>query len=206
LIEKNLYRESHLKGWIEKQIKVLSVNGSAPDVNEFLNGLGTNNFDDAVKFGALDAPLNLYDEFIDYCSGFSTKESAEEYSEKAWMKIVKYLMERRRVKRLIEDIRLGICDDCYVVSKEDFYNIYCNGECDVLTEAEEATLTKHQLKLLDLLRMDAAMTYGDMARHVGRSRAAVSKDIARLKELGLLKRVGSDKTGHWVASLPSSKS
>jgi predicted HTH transcriptional regulator len=76
----------------------------------------------------------------------------------------------------------------------------------VLTEAEEATLTKHQLKLLDLLRMDAAMTYADMARHTGRSRAAVSKDIARLKELGLLKRVGSDKTGHWVASLPSSKS
>jgi biotin operon repressor len=77
---------------------------------------------------------------------------------------------------------------------------------DLKKETVKYSLTKRQRKILDLLKKDTAMTYVDLAKRTGRSRAAVSKDVARLKELGLLKRVGSDKTGHWVASLPSSKS
>jgi DNA-binding Lrp family transcriptional regulator len=60
--------------------------------------------------------------------------------------------------------------------------------------------------MLDLLRKDTAMTYVDLSKRIKCSRAVIAQEVARLKELGLLKRVGGDKTGHWVASLPSSKS
>jgi predicted transcriptional regulator len=238
VIEKHLFQASNFKSWIENQVRELGVNGSTPDVNEFLNKLGTKDFDNAVKFGALDAPLCDYLLLFLYLSGFSTRETEREYLKKAWNDVLDSFWERISFYKLMDDIKSGVCDDCSTISEEELYHtsgsmrrvveearidvIDARSERSILTsdrteavddslqtvlaEAEEATLTKHQLKLLDLLRMDAAMTYADMARHTGRSRAAVSKDIARLKELGLLKRVGSDKTGRWVASLPSSKS
>ncbi|MEI6425042.1 MAG: winged helix-turn-helix transcriptional regulator [Lentisphaerota bacterium] len=37
----------------------------------------------------------------------------------------------------------------------------------------------------------------DMAKHIGISATAIDKNIETLKSKGLLKRIGSDKTGHW---------
>jgi predicted HTH transcriptional regulator len=36
-----------------------------------------------------------------------------------------------------------------------------------------------------------------MAKHIGISTTAIDKNIETLKSKGFLKRIGSDKTGHW---------
>jgi predicted HTH transcriptional regulator len=41
------------------------------------------------------------------------------------------------------------------------------------------------------------MTYVDLSKRIKCSRAVIAQEVAQLKKLGLLKRVGSDKTGYW---------
>ena len=41
------------------------------------------------------------------------------------------------------------------------------------------------------------MTTQEMAKKLGISRRAVAKQIARLQEDNIIRRVGADKGGHW---------
>ena len=52
-------------------------------------------------------------------------------------------------------------------------------------------------KLAELLRAQPHLTQVGMAAALGISRQAVQKHIAKFKAAGLLRRVGSDKGGHW---------
>lgn len=63
-------------------------------------------------------------------------------------------------------------------------------------------------KLLDLqkaivlqMRNDPKVTYDQLGKTTKKSRAAIRKNIRRLKELGIIKRIGPDKGGHWQISL-----
>ncbi|MCK4796856.1 MAG: HTH domain-containing protein [Spirochaetes bacterium] len=37
----------------------------------------------------------------------------------------------------------------------------------------------------------------DIIKKLGRSRATITRQIQKLKEMLLVKRIGSDKSGHW---------
>ena len=58
-------------------------------------------------------------------------------------------------------------------------------------------LSKTERKVLDIIRLDNNVTMDIIADKVNISRRTVARAISKLKSIGLLKRVGSDKDGHW---------
>ena len=58
-------------------------------------------------------------------------------------------------------------------------------------------LTRNQQQILELLRQHPRMAARELAQQVGISSRKVEQNIARLKELQLLQRIGPAKGGHW---------
>jgi ATP-dependent DNA helicase RecG len=58
-------------------------------------------------------------------------------------------------------------------------------------------LNKIQQEMLDAILKDRNITHEALAEKVGISVRNTEKNIAHLKEEGLLKRIGSRKTGYW---------
>ncbi len=58
-------------------------------------------------------------------------------------------------------------------------------------------LNKIQRDILSEIQKDRNITLEALAEKVGISVRNIEKNIARLKEEGLLKRIGSRKTGYW---------
>jgi ATP-dependent DNA helicase RecG len=58
-------------------------------------------------------------------------------------------------------------------------------------------LTENQKKIFELIEANAAITILEIATYLKISDRAVKTNIAKLKRLNLLERVGSDKTGEW---------
>ncbi|GHV11550.1 cell filamentation protein Fic [Fibrobacterales bacterium] len=58
-------------------------------------------------------------------------------------------------------------------------------------------LNKNQLKMLDLMENNDKTTIVEMAKLLSISETAVENNIKKLREKGIILRVGSDKTGHW---------
>ena len=52
-------------------------------------------------------------------------------------------------------------------------------------------------RILELLRAEAKLTRNDLALRTGITPDGVKYHLARLKKAGLLRRVGSDRAGHW---------
>ena len=58
-------------------------------------------------------------------------------------------------------------------------------------------LSEHQKRILELLRHDPRMTARALASQVGITARGIELNIAKLKDLGFLTRVGASKGGHW---------
>ena len=52
-------------------------------------------------------------------------------------------------------------------------------------------------KILDLLAQDGELTIPQLAEQIGITPRAIEKNIQKLQNSGLLKRVGGRKEGHW---------
>lgn len=51
--------------------------------------------------------------------------------------------------------------------------------------------------VLEIINNNPSITYDDIASIIKRDRKTVQRAINKLKKLGLIERIGSDKTGHW---------
>ena len=51
--------------------------------------------------------------------------------------------------------------------------------------------------ILSLLKENPSYTKEELAEKIGKSRATVTRILAKLVDEGKIKRVGSNKTGHW---------
>jgi len=51
--------------------------------------------------------------------------------------------------------------------------------------------------LLNLIRVNPSISYDELAMLTQKDRSTVMRNIRKLKDIGILKRVGSKKTGHW---------
>lgn len=60
-----------------------------------------------------------------------------------------------------------------------------------------ASLTDVQEQLLTFIRSNPSVSYDELAKLVQKDRSTIMRNIGKLKEKGILKRVGSRKTGHW---------
>jgi len=58
-------------------------------------------------------------------------------------------------------------------------------------------LAESQQKIIRLVLKNPKISKKEMAEKVGISTTAIDKNIAALKEKNILKRVGSDRAGHW---------
>jgi ATP-dependent DNA helicase RecG len=58
-------------------------------------------------------------------------------------------------------------------------------------------LTNNQEKILNLMIKNPHIIKEEIINNLDIGKTAVDNNISKLKKLGLLKRVGSDKSGHW---------
>ena len=61
----------------------------------------------------------------------------------------------------------------------------------------KASLSEIQVQLIDFIRSNPAVSYDELAEMTQKDRTTVMRNIGRLKDAGILRRVGSKKTGHW---------
>lgn len=54
-----------------------------------------------------------------------------------------------------------------------------------------------QVQLLNLIRENPDITYDQMAETTGKGRSTIRRHVKALREQKLLRRVGSDRHGHW---------
>ncbi|MCX6253587.1 MAG: putative DNA binding domain-containing protein [Bacteroidia bacterium] len=78
------------------------------------------------------------------------------------------------------------------VAEEDTENVTEN-----VTDKVTDKVTDNQKKIIDHLKENNRTTTAELAQKVGISQRKVKENIRKLKEIGLLTRIGSEKNGHW---------
>ena len=58
-------------------------------------------------------------------------------------------------------------------------------------------VNKIKAELINLLKENPSYTYDDLAEKISRTRETVRVNLRKLEGLGIIKRVGADKNGHW---------
>lgn len=71
-----------------------------------------------------------------------------------------------------------------------------------ITQDIDGNLIERERKIIDLVSGNSAITTTQMAGVFGVSARTVRRDIASLKGKNLLSRIGADKNGEWVLSVP----
>ena len=66
-----------------------------------------------------------------------------------------------------------------------------------LVEKLVEKLAENERHILRLIHSNRRISIDDMAKEVGISTTAVHKNLTKLKQRGILRRVGPDKGGHW---------
>jgi len=66
------------------------------------------------------------------------------------------------------------------------------------TPSDTVKITASQQKALNALKEKSDLTASQISKKIGVSEATVKRAFAALKAAGLIERIGSDKTGHWV--------
>ena len=63
----------------------------------------------------------------------------------------------------------------------------------------DAPLSNTEQTVLRVIKDDPYTTYQKIAEEIGKTPKTVQRALSSLKDRGLISRVGSDKTGHWVS-------
>jgi predicted HTH transcriptional regulator len=58
-------------------------------------------------------------------------------------------------------------------------------------------LTKNQTNILTKIAENPKVTLTELSELLGLHRTSIAENTSKLQKLGVLKRVGSDKTGYW---------
>ena len=64
-------------------------------------------------------------------------------------------------------------------------------------ETAQKSSVKSSVKILDVIRQNSSVTAVELSQHLGLTLRAVEKQLANLKQEGVLRRIGPDKGGHW---------
>ena len=87
-----------------------------------------------------------------------------------------------------------------VFDKKTLSIVENNSSCDNVKDNvnDNVKLSENQKLILNLLKKDKFITQAYIAKKMDITLANVNRNIKKLKELGLLERKGSDKSGYWV--------
>ena len=64
-----------------------------------------------------------------------------------------------------------------------------------------APVNKTQKAILKHISKDNQITYDEMVLKIGVDRTTIMRNIAKLKQRGILERVGEDKNGYWKLNI-----
>ena len=54
-----------------------------------------------------------------------------------------------------------------------------------------------QNRIVEIMRDNSQITISELSKIIGMSNSGIKKNIAKLKEDGVIERIGSDKSGSW---------
>ncbi len=101
------------------------------------------------------------------------------------------------IRRIIEQF------DHASLPQPEFRNISDGFLVTVFTKPSKVTdkvtgkVTDNQRKIIEIINRNNKITTNQLADHVGISQRKIKDNIKKLKNLGLLKRIGSTKSGYW---------
>ena len=67
-----------------------------------------------------------------------------------------------------------------------------------VTKEKTTKLTDRQLIIIQTIKTNPHIAIPEMSRKTGVTERTIKRDIAYLQSIGLLRRVGGRKEGHWV--------
>ncbi|MBC8017662.1 MAG: winged helix-turn-helix transcriptional regulator [Verrucomicrobia bacterium] len=67
----------------------------------------------------------------------------------------------------------------------------------VQDETTQKTTQKSSVKILEAIQQNNSVTAVELSQQLGLTLRAVEKQLAKLKQQGILKRIGPDKGGQW---------
>lgn len=89
----------------------------------------------------------------------------------------------------------GLVVEC--LASDQYKELAKKWNIDGKTPNINATLNNTQIALLELLYENNVYTYDELASRVMLNRKNVYNNLKKLQELGLIRRVGARKNGHW---------
>jgi len=81
----------------------------------------------------------------------------------------------------------GLKPSAYLIDKVDANDI----------EKLGVKLNENQLKMLEFIDVNNKITIIEMAKKLSISDTAIGNNIKKMREKGIITRIGSDKTGNW---------
>ena len=72
-----------------------------------------------------------------------------------------------------------------------------DGVVDGAVDRVVENLSENQKQIIELVGGDSYITAYEIGKSIGISLRKVQENIAKLKEMGILKRIGPAKGGHW---------
>ena len=114
-------------------------------------------------------------------------------------------MDTRFLERFFENLLLGKENplrnrDLHINSGTGSRNLPVNNE-NLPVNDKNLPVNKTCGMILTLLKENPDITYDDIAQRIGKTRETVRVNLRKLESLDLVRRVGSDKTGHWETTV-----
>ncbi|MDZ7611986.1 MAG: helix-turn-helix domain-containing protein [Candidatus Moranbacteria bacterium] len=100
-----------------------------------------------------------------------------------------------RMKKAMKDY--GLHRPNMEIDENWFSIIFKRSTQNMREKSSEKSSDKSSEKILRLLREDGTLSASFIAKEIGISPRAVEKNLAKLKNEGIIKRVGPNKGGHW---------
>ncbi|MDD7417743.1 MAG: winged helix-turn-helix domain-containing protein, partial [Spirochaetales bacterium] len=66
-----------------------------------------------------------------------------------------------------------------------------------ITQKITVKITVNQQKIIDVIKENPFVTQEELSSIVGIARLNINKNMKKMQEQGIIKRVGADKNGHW---------
>jgi predicted HTH transcriptional regulator len=81
---------------------------------------------------------------------------------------------------------------------EEWFRVVINREKVNASVNAPVKLSKLQQNILNQIKNNNKITYNNLAVNLKANRTTIMRNIAKLKKLKIIQRIGADKSGHWV--------
>ncbi len=109
-------------------------------------------------------------------------------------RIINYFKEEQLPAPEFQNISDGFM---VTVFAKDYKEVVDNVPGNVPGNAPENVPEKRITVIMDLIKLDTSISMLELAKKIGVDHKTIKRDIAKLKSLGLLRRIGPAKGGHW---------